>query len=150
MPAPSSADPVLEYFQQHEVELLAVLEKLVSLDTPTGHADLVAAFVRHYRGLVEDVGMSVDEIPGPAGPHLFAEKRPVNETRPPIVLVGHSDTVWPVGEVERRPPLIEDRCLYGPGVYDMRAGLCLNLIGIMLITLCADTTITCLLQGGAP
>lgn len=125
MHAHSTDDPLLEYFRGHSSELLAILEESVSFDTPAGRAELVAAFVRHYRGLVEKAGMVADEIPGPAGPHLFAEKRPLKETRPPIVLVGHADTVWPVGEVERRPPRIEDGCLYGPGVYDMRAGLCL-------------------------
>ncbi len=145
MPAPLSSDPVLEYFQRHEEELLAVLEKLVSLDTPTGDADLVAAFVRHYRDLVEDVGVAVEEIPGPAGPHLFAEKLAAKETRSPIVLVGHSDTVWPRGEVERRPPRIEDGRLYGPGVYDMRAGLCL-IVGALRYLDHAGVELACRLQ----
>jgi glutamate carboxypeptidase len=37
--------------------------------------------------------------------------------------VGHYDTVWPSGEAQRRPFRIEDGAAYGPGVYDMKAGL---------------------------
>ena len=44
----------------------------------------------------------------------------------PIVLMGHRDTVFPKGEVSRRPFRIEDGRAYGPGVVDMKAGLVLN------------------------
>ena len=40
--------------------------------------------------------------------------------------MGHRDTVFPKGEVERRPFRIENGRAYGPGVVDMKAGLVLN------------------------
>ena len=39
-----------------------------------------------------------------------------------IVLMGHRDTVFPDGEVSRRPFTIRDGIAYGPGVADMKAG----------------------------
>ncbi len=145
MKTPTAPGPILEYFHACSGELLSLLKELVSYDAPTGHGDLVAAFVRHYRGLLEDAGVHSDEIPGPAGPHLFAERRPKAETRPPIVLVGHSDTVWPVGEVERRPARVEDGRLYAPGVYDMRAGLCL-VVGALRYLRDAGVDLPCRVQ----
>lgn len=43
-----------------------------------------------------------------------------------IVLMGHRDTVFPDGEVQRRPFTIRDGIAYGPGVADMKAGLVMN------------------------
>jgi glutamate carboxypeptidase len=38
-------------------------------------------------------------------------------------MLGHFDTVWPVGQVERMPIRREHGRLHGPGVYDMKAGI---------------------------
>lgn len=43
-----------------------------------------------------------------------------------VVLMGHRDTVFPDGEVARRPFTIRDGIAYGPGVADMKAGLVMN------------------------
>ena len=40
--------------------------------------------------------------------------------------MGHRDTVFPKGEVSRRPFRVENGRAYGPGVVDMKSGLVLN------------------------
>ena len=44
----------------------------------------------------------------------------------PILLCGHRDTVFPTGEVEKRPFEVRDGKAYGPGVADMKPGLVIN------------------------
>ncbi len=39
------------------------------------------------------------------------------------LLIGHTDTVWPLGTLETMPVVMRDGRLHGPGVYDMKAGL---------------------------
>jgi glutamate carboxypeptidase len=39
------------------------------------------------------------------------------------LVLGHSDTVWPIGTIERMPVRLERGMLFGPGVFDMKAGL---------------------------
>src|SRR5262245_62481540 len=56
--------------------------------------------------------------------HIRLDDKPTNER--PIVLMGHRDTVFPKGEVARRPFRIEGGRAYGPGVADMKGGLVLN------------------------
>ena len=43
--------------------------------------------------------------------------------RRPVLLLGHFDTVWPVGTLERMPLREERRRLHGPGIFDMKAGI---------------------------
>jgi glutamate carboxypeptidase len=42
---------------------------------------------------------------------------------PPVLLLGHLDTVWPLGTLARMPFTVTDGQLTGPGVFDMKAGL---------------------------
>jgi len=56
--------------------------------------------------------------------HIRLDDQPSNEL--PILLMGHRDTVFPKGEVSRRPFTISGGRAYGPGVADMKAGLVMN------------------------
>ena len=51
--------------------------------------------------------------------------RPASEVdRLPFqLLLGHTDTVWPLGTLARMPMELENETLKGPGVYDMKGGL---------------------------
>ncbi|MGH3482649.1 MAG: M20/M25/M40 family metallo-hydrolase [Nocardioidaceae bacterium] len=42
---------------------------------------------------------------------------------PRVLLLGHHDTVWPIGSLDRHPFSITDGVLRGPGCFDMKAGL---------------------------
>ncbi|WP_406100420.1 M20 family metallopeptidase [Streptomyces sp. NBC_01013] len=42
---------------------------------------------------------------------------------PKVLLIGHHDTVWPMGSIRRRPWSVEGGRARGPGVLDMKAGL---------------------------
>jgi glutamate carboxypeptidase len=43
--------------------------------------------------------------------------------RPRVLLLGHFDTVWPMGTLQRLPFRDVDGRLTGPGVFDMKAGI---------------------------
>lgn len=45
------------------------------------------------------------------------------QARPRILLLGHLDTVWPIGTLERIPFAIDGDRVTGPGVFDMKAGV---------------------------
>ena len=121
-----SAESILEWFVGEEITMLALLKRLVALEAPSADVEGIGAFVSAYRTELERWGATATEIPGPNGPHLYAELPASGSERgPPIALVGHADTVWPRGELQRRPMRIDRGRLYGPGVFDMRAGLSL-------------------------
>ena len=58
-----------------------------------------------------------------SGDHLYARPRGTCRGAPHQVVVGHIDTVWPLGSVRRMLPRVENGRLYGPGAYDMKGGL---------------------------
>ncbi len=51
----------------------------------------------------------------------------IGDGRPGVLLVGHLDTVWPVGTLAERPFAAKEGVAYGPGVFDMKAGLVIAL-----------------------
>ncbi|WP_210023358.1 MULTISPECIES: M20 family metallopeptidase [unclassified Paenibacillus] len=102
--------------------ILRLLEESVNIDSPSADKrqnDLIADwYTREFQRLT---GGRVVRIPNETyGDRLLCE---VGSGEKQILLVGHYDTVWPLGEAKRRPFRIEDDRAYGPGVYDMKAGL---------------------------
>ncbi len=75
----------------------------------------------------------------PRGPHLRARFPGEDSERPGVLLLGHLDTVWPLGTLGRLPWRVgSDGVARGPGVFDMKAGLvqtigalrCLEALGV--------------------
>jgi glutamate carboxypeptidase len=52
----------------------------------------------------------------------------------PILLLGHLDTVWPLGSLKSMPCRIADGRLWGPGTLDMKAGVAMALTAIKILT----------------
>ncbi|MCX6537486.1 MAG: M20 family metallopeptidase [Acidobacteria bacterium] len=104
------------------------IEALVCLESPSGDKAAVDACGREVARLLRQLGGSVGVLPGEtAGDHLLAE---FGSGRRQVLVMGHIDTVWPVGELERRPLRREGDMLFGPGVFDMKAGIVLAMLAI--------------------
>ncbi|MEO7271230.1 MAG: M20 family metallopeptidase, partial [Vicinamibacterales bacterium] len=59
--------------------------------------------------------------------HIRAE---IDGAGPQILILGHFDTVWDLGQSDRMPLREVDGRLYGPGIFDMKAGLTVALVAI--------------------
>lgn len=113
---------------QHDrmVELLA---RLVDTDSGSYDKDGVARAGALIRDHLEARGIECEEIAQADG--SFSVKATVRPHAPAtdnahVLLLGHRDTVFPKGEVARRPFRAEGDLAYGPGVADMKAGLVMN------------------------
>ena len=51
----------------------------------------------------------------------------------PLMLLGHLDTVWPVGTLAKMPFRIADGRAWGPGVLDMKAGVAMGLTAVEIL-----------------
>lgn len=58
-----------------------------------------------------------------SGGVMLAAPRHRERGRPYQLVLGHTDTVWPVGTLEEMPVVVEDGKMRGPGVFDMKGGL---------------------------
>jgi glutamate carboxypeptidase len=116
MPTPELVDA----FRRRLPAIVEALQALVEAESPS--ADLEAcescAFVADSLAL-ETVGRSAERLVVDGRTHLrwrFGEQRRV-------LLVGHLDTVWPIGTVARWPFGVHGDRASGPGVFDMKAGV---------------------------
>jgi glutamate carboxypeptidase len=65
-----------------------------------------------------------------SGGMLLAAPAARERGRPLQLVLGHYDTVWPIGTLERMPFEVDGDCVRGPGVYDMKGGIAQTLIAL--------------------
>jgi glutamate carboxypeptidase len=58
---------------------------------------------------------------------------PVRSARKPVILLGHLDTVWPIGTLKNMPWREEKGRYWGPGVLDMKAGVVMALAAVSTV-----------------
>jgi glutamate carboxypeptidase len=109
--------------------MLAALEALVRVESPSDDKPAVDRCVDVLAALGRESGALVDRIAvAGAGDHLkLAFGPPAGTGAIRLLLLGHIDTVWPIGTLSAMPVAYRDGALYGPGVYDMKAGLVIGL-----------------------
>jgi len=106
--------------------LLDTIEGLVGLESPTTDKTAVDRCGRELASRLETIGGRVSRLPRPdRGDHLLAE---FGCGASQVLLLGHFDTVWPVGQLERMPLARSDGRLHGPGVFDMKAGIAIGML----------------------
>ncbi len=123
--------------------MVALLRELVGIDGGTYDKPGVDAVGAALQRFLAGHGIAVEVIPQQRFGDTLRAVVPgpaASGERANIVLMGHRDTVYPKGEVERRPFAIRDGIAYGPGVSDMKAGLVMNSFVLAAFARC----------GGAP
>lgn len=124
----------LSFYQQHLDEYLIEVEALVNQDSPSSRKDLCNSVADYLEGRFQALGAKVTrEAFEECGDTLIAKWKGSDSTLPPVILVGHYDTVWPAGETSRRPFKVAGTKATGPGTYDMKAGVALGMQVLRLI-----------------
>ena len=99
---------------------LARLEHYVNMDTPSGGKADLDAMSSELGKEFEAVGCQVTTHER-AGGNLLECRLGTGSKQ--ILMIGHMDTVFPVGTVAQRPFTRKGDVLYGPGVLDMKSGV---------------------------
>lgn len=109
--------------RREDHEILSCLEELVSYESPSSDKPALDRLGARIAERLRAAGGSVEPIPNDrGGDHLLSRFHEHHPDRPALVL-GHFDTVWPLGTLQRMPFRVHDGLAYGPGIYDMKAGL---------------------------
>jgi glutamate carboxypeptidase len=116
----------LDYCLANHDWLLEFIEALVAIESPSDDPAAVNRCGRELASRLEGSGGDVTPIPSTtAGDHLRAS---FGRGDRQVLLLGHFDTVWPVGQLARMPLKRDGGRLYGPGVFDMKAGIGLAML----------------------
>ncbi len=122
----------LRYFEQNQNRMVETIRELVEIESPSDNkqaVDRIAAFLapkfEALRGRAQlhrsnNFGDSLQIDFDASSSSRSAKRRPV-------LLLGHYDTVYPLGTLARMPCKIESGRLRGPGVLDMKSGIALML-----------------------
>ncbi len=100
-----------------------LLRDLALLESPSHDAASQEPVFARLAAELEAAGLRVRRLPGRSGGQLWAVRQRRRRGAPAQLLLGHCDTVWPAGTLERMPVELRDGRLAGPGVYDMKGGL---------------------------
>jgi glutamate carboxypeptidase len=117
---------LLDHYAARREAILKSIRELVERETRSreeARLDEIAGFVA---GQLREIGGQVELIPQPGyGTHLLARfDFGHGRTERDVLVVGHLDTVWPVGALERLPfRVTPEGYAYGPGIFDMKSSV---------------------------
>jgi glutamate carboxypeptidase len=114
------------YFQQHLEEMLGFLGWLVSHESMSRVPEATSHLAQQFGIRLREIGAAIELISDPhSGSSVLArfDNACKDQSAHQLLLVGHLDTVWPMGTLEGRPFRLEQGRAYGPGIFDMKAGL---------------------------
>ncbi len=139
---PASPDPsipmraLLAGARRKERALIDLTQKLVRVESPSDDKAAVDACVvlvaAHARGLGGRVRLHRQKGFGDVLEARFGRRNTDAATKP-ILLLGHLDTVWPLGTLKRMPCRVDEGRLWGPGTLDMKAGVAMALTAIEML-----------------
>ena len=118
------ADRILKHVRGQSSALIDLTRRLVEAESPSSlpaaQQEARHIFIEALAGL----GLSAREVGTPGTPrHVYARPPGHRRGMPVQLILGHYDTVWPLGTVGKRPFRVDGNVLEGPGVFDMKGGL---------------------------
>ena len=149
-----------DHFLARQHELLALTCALVETESPSGDKDgssEVVSLIGSAAGSISAVS-SVERITSEDfGEHVRIRAFAGENNAPPIVILGHTDTVHPRGAIKERPWRADGNRVYGPGIFDMKANVALALEALRACEateVCPKSPVTILLtcdeESGSP
>jgi glutamate carboxypeptidase len=113
---------ISSFIDAHNAEALALLEKVVNINSGSMNLPGVRAVGDVFRGEFDALGFKttwVDGAPFKRAGHLVADHP---GSGPRILLIGHLDTVFEPDSPFQKFERIDDKTAKGPGVIDMKGG----------------------------
>jgi len=120
-------------------EILDDIAELVTCESPSSDLAAVAASAGVVAGLGRRLlGAEPERVAGDGREHL---RWRTGSGGPGVMLLGHHDTVWPVGSLQAHPLSLSGGVLRGPGCFDMKTGLVMALHAVAALGVPSGLTI---------
>jgi glutamate carboxypeptidase len=133
-----SIQQVHERFQEKQAEIISLTKALVETESPSGDesgsravVDLLASAAAEARCVT-----AIQRVDAPGfGQHLVIRAFGSELDSRTVMIVGHTDTVHPIGAVDVRPWRSDGNKIYGPGIFDMKANCAM---AVAVLHVCDD------------
>ena len=115
---------ILNHLEPRTDEMVALCRDLVTIESPSD--DPAATRLVLERLTAEFDALGYQWRLGPinrSGGYLYARPADRHHAQPSQLILGHADTVWPIGTLATQPWMVDAKHAHGPGVFDMKAGL---------------------------
>lgn len=119
----------LHYFRRQQPRILDTIRQLVEIESPSDVKQAVDRLGTVVASRFSELGGIVRVHPAEKfGNHLQIDFKAAGRTKQkPVLLLGHLDTVYPIGTISKMPCRTAKGRLHGPGVLDMKSGIALML-----------------------
>ena len=128
---------VLSYFETHRSEMLEFTRWLVEQESMSREPESTSLIAENLGDRLSSLGAAVellnDSTYGSTLRACFDSAAGGSSNGKRILIVGHLDTVWPLGTLALRPFRIDDDFAFGPGIFDMKAGVMLAVFAMRAI-----------------
>ena len=126
-----TASELREQMQARVPQMVEQLGEFVNLESPSLDVEHLQVSAKYLAGLFEKVtGRRAEIINGESGPHVHWKGG--DNTK--VLIVGHHDTVFPLGTTATRPFSVDGDIARGPGIFDMKAGIVQAIHGLSAIS----------------
>jgi glutamate carboxypeptidase len=132
MSVPSVSEQ-LRYLQKQQPKIIKTIRQLVDIESPSDLKQSVDRLGTVLASRFAELGGRVRvHLAEKFGSHLQVDFKGSgkNKTEKPVLLLGHMDTVYPIGTISKMRSRVAKGRLYGPGVLDMKSGIALALHAI--------------------
>jgi len=119
---------LIDYFAARLDESLLLLKNLVEFESHSQDCRAVDALAVFVAAKLALWGARTELIRTGNSAAAVKAVWSTQDPGPPLLLLGHLDTVWPAGTIQQRPFSIRNGKAFGPGIYDMKAGILLSLL----------------------
>ena len=119
---------VLQHFQSRQSAIVDLIREIVEIESPSYDVAGSKRAVEWIENEARKIPLALEVERHPAekfGEHLILRAFPGSEK--PTLLLGHTDTVHPVGTKLKNPTRIDGEKFFGCGIFDMKSGVVLML-----------------------
>jgi glutamate carboxypeptidase len=126
----ANAKDRLRYCEERKDQMVQFIRDMVEIESPSDNKQAVDRVSALVASRFEGMGGRIRfHRTANFGNHLQVDFDSPHRAKP-VLLLGHYDTVYPLGTLAQMPCRLEKGRLYGPGVYDMKAGIALMMTAV--------------------
>jgi glutamate carboxypeptidase len=128
---------LLNYFVQRQSAILELTREMVEQETTSREEERLNQLAQFVASRLQPIASSIQLFPSPHyGSHLCARFGFGHaEGAPQVLIIGHLDTVWPIGTLKRLPfRVTAEGIAHGPGIFDMKSGVAVAISALEAIT----------------